>query len=81
MHCSIYKGRRQPDTYLFVPVKDDFSAVPAAVLQAMGPLEHVMELVLTPQRRLARADAVTVMRRLLLQGCYIQLPPEDEEGL
>lgn len=78
MHCSIYKGRRKPDTYLFVPVKDDFGAVPESVLQALGPLEHVMELVLTPQRRLARAEAATVMRGLLLQGCYIQMPPQDE---
>jgi uncharacterized protein YcgL (UPF0745 family) len=78
MHCSIYKGRRAQDTYLFVPVKDQFSAVPQAVLQAMGPLEHVMDLVLTPSRRLARADAAVVMRGLLLQGCFVQLPPRDE---
>mgnify|MGYP001421932640 CR=1 FL=1 len=78
MHCSIYKGRRAPDTYLFVPVRDDFTAVPASVLQAMGPLEHVMELVLTPERKLARVSAVTVMRRLLVQGCYVQLPPRDD---
>lgn len=80
MHCSIYKGRRAQDTYLFVPVKDEFSAVPQAVLQAMGPLEHVMDLVLTPSRRLARVDAATVMRGLLLQGCYVQLPPREESG-
>jgi len=79
MHCSIYKGRRTPDTYLFVPVKDDFTAVPAALLQTMGPLEHVMDLVLTPQRQLARAESVTIMRRLLLQGCYVQMPPRDDE--
>lgn len=78
MHCSIYKGRRAPDTYLFVPVRDDFTAVPVSVLQAMGPLEHVMELVLTPERKLARVSAVTVMRRLLVQGCYVQLPPRDD---
>lgn len=79
MLCAIYKGRRKPDTYLFVPVKDDFGAVLAAVLQSLGRLEHVMDLVLTPQRRLARAEAVAVMRHLLHQGCYIQLPPQDEE--
>lgn len=79
MHCSIYKGRRKPDTYLFVTEKDQFEGVPATVLEAMGPLEHVMELVLTPQRRLARSDARVVMRHLLLQGCYIQMPPQDEE--
>lgn len=80
MRCSIYKGRRSRDTYLFVPAKDDFSAVPKSVLEAMGPLEHVMDLVLTPTRPLARVDSVTVMRRLLTQGCYVQLPPRDGTG-
>lgn len=78
MHCSIYKGRRAPDTYLFLPVRDDFSGVPAAVLNAFGQTEHVMDLVLTPGRSLARADAHTVMRSMLLKGCYVQLPPKDE---
>lgn len=77
MHCSVYKGRRARETYLFVPARDQFGAVPAQVLDALGPLEHVMDLVLTPGRPLARVDAVELMRRLLLQGCYIQMPPRD----
>ena len=79
MHCSIYKGTRKPDTYLFVPVKDDFSAVSEDVLRAFGELIHVMDLVLEPERRLARTDARIVLRALLERGCYIQLPPEDEK--
>jgi uncharacterized protein YcgL (UPF0745 family) len=77
MHCSIYKGRRAPDTYLFLPVRDDFSSVPAAVMQAMGAPVHVMDIVLSPERSLARADTHKVMRSLLLLGCYVQLPPKD----
>lgn len=77
MHCSIYKGRRAPDTYLFLPVRDDFSAVPGPVLQALGEPIHVMDLVLHPGRGLARADAIAVMRSLLVKGCYVQLPPRE----
>lgn len=79
MHCSIYKGRRAQNTYLYVPVRDEFSTVPAAILQAMGPLDHVIDLVLTPQQKLARLDSVTVMRHLLIDGCYVQMPPADEK--
>lgn len=79
MHCSIYKGRKAPDTYLFVPVKDDLSAVPAPVMGALGEAIHVMDLVLSPDRRLARSDAREVLRSLLHRGCYVQLPPKEDE--
>ena len=78
MHVSVYKGRKRPDTYIFLPVKDDFSVLSDELRRAMGELVHVMDLVLTPERRLARADARNVMRGLLQRGCYIQLPPQDE---
>ncbi|HET8700632.1 MAG TPA: YcgL domain-containing protein, partial [Nitrococcus sp.] len=55
------------------------SDIPPDLLQIMGQLEHVMELVLMPWRRLARAEACTVMRALLIHGYYIQLPAEDEK--
>lgn len=79
MHCSIYKGRKAPDTYLFVPVKDDLSTVPAPVMGALGEAVHVMDLVLTPARTLAQAEAKEVLRSLLHRGCYVQLPPKDEQ--
>ncbi len=79
MFCAIYRGRRRSDTYLYVPVEGDFSSVPREILAALGEPVHVMNLTLTPDRRLARADARTVMRMLLSRGCYVQLPPQDEE--
>ncbi len=78
MHCSIFKGPGAPDHYLFIPCRNDFSGVPQPVLDRFGPLEHVMDLVLTPERQLARVRAVTLMRALLTQGCHVQLPPEDD---
>lgn len=79
MHCSVFKGSRTPDTYLFLPAREPSDAVPQLVLQRFGRLEHVMDLVLTPDRSLARIEALTLLRALLLQGCYIQLPPQEEE--
>lgn len=79
MHCSVYKGRKAPDHYLFLPCRDDFTDVPQSVLDAFGALEPVLELVLTPDRRLARIDARELMRRLLAQGCHVQLPPKDDD--
>lgn len=80
MFCTIFKGRKAPDTYLFLPSAGALEDVPLAVREGFGPLEHVMDLTLTPHRRLARVDAVTLMRRLLRDGCFIQLPPDEEAG-
>ena len=81
MHCSVYKGRAAPEYYLFLPCRDDFSGVLQDTLNRFGPLEHVMDLVLTPGRRLERTEAVTLMRTLLIKGCYIQLPPRELSGV
>ncbi len=78
MHCSVYKGARRPNTYVFVPGPDDFSALSPALRDTMGELIHVMDLVLYPGRRLARAEAGRVMRSLLTRGCWVQLPPDAD---
>lgn len=81
MLCSIYKGRKKPDTYLFVPVRDRFDHLPEAILTPLGELEHVMDLVLTPSQKMARENPVQVMRNLLTKGCHIQLPPAADEDI
>lgn len=80
MFCAIYKGRRRSDTYLYLPTREGFDAVPDELRRLLGEPVHVMDLVLTPERRLARTEAYTVMRSLLLKGCYVQLPPGDSSS-
>lgn len=75
MFCAIYRSRKRRDTYLFLAVRDDFSRVPEPLLALVGETVHVMDLELTPKRRLAQADAAEVMSRLREQGWYLQLPP------
>ena len=57
--------------------QNDFTRVPAALQQLLGPLEAVMNLSLTPDRRLANADVGTVIAALRVAGYYLQLPPAD----
>ena len=78
MLCAVYKGPKAPDTYLFVPGPAALGEVPESVRRGFGPLEHVMDLVLTPERRLARIEALDLMRRLLRDGCFIQMPPDED---
>lgn len=79
MHAYVYKSRRKQDTYLYLARRDDFAAVPEPLRVPLGVplgvLAFVLELELTPERRLARVDAGAVREALRTQGFYVQLPP------
>ena len=79
MQCYIYKGRRKPDTYLYIERENDFTRVPDALLELLGTLEFVLALELTPERKLAQADAAEVRRQLAADGYFLQLPPKDAD--
>jgi len=75
MMCVIYKSTLKSDHYLYVEKVNDFSRVPETLLDRLQPLEWVMELELTPDRKLAQANVQSVKSQLLQQGFYLQVPP------
>lgn len=75
MLCFIYKSLKKEELYLYLDKKDDFSALPEALLQSVGRLEFVMELELTPERKLAREDSAKVLAGLTEKGFFLQMPP------
>lgn len=75
MQAYVYKSRRRADTYLYLAARDDFGRVPDALRASLGELGFVLEVALTPERRLARADAAVVRANLASQGFHIQFPP------
>ena len=81
MKCVVYKGARKPEAYLFVKRDSDISKVPSDLLEALGTLEKVMNLELSPGQTLARADPDTVRQQLRDKGFYLQLPPAEAESL
>ena len=80
MKCVVYKGTRKSDAYLFVKCDSDISQVPADLLEALGTLEKVMNLELSPDQTLARADPATVRKQLHDKGFYLQLPPAEAKS-
>lgn len=78
MKCYVYRGGRRPDTYLYLPAPDAFSAVPETLMQLFGKLELALEFELSPERRMAQADAAQVIASLREQGFYLQMPPANE---
>lgn len=78
MQCAIYKSRKKQDTYLYLAAKDDFSRVPEPLLQLIGQPVHVLDLELSPDRKLAQEDAAEVLRNLQERGWHLQMPRQNE---
>jgi len=79
MQCFVYKSLRKADTYVFLRERDDFSALPQPIAETLGGLALVMELDLSPERKLARESATVVMDNLARRGFHLQMPPLDPE--
>jgi uncharacterized protein YcgL (UPF0745 family) len=75
MKCFIYKGTRKAELYLYIDSKDDFSNVPEALFSGLGVPEFIMELELSPEKKLAREDVNKVIVSLKDKGYFIQMPP------
>lgn len=79
--CRIYKSPRREEMYLFVDMSRGLADVPESLLARFGEPVEVMTLLLSPGRRLARADAEEVLRNIAERGFYLQMPPGPEELL
>ncbi|HHA2448939.1 YcgL domain-containing protein [Stenotrophomonas maltophilia] len=75
MHAYVYKSQLKPDTYVYVPRRGDFSALPAPLLTSLGALTFVLDVALDAQRRLAQADPDKVRSDMSERGFYLQVPP------
>ena len=75
MRCFIYKSLKKDQLYLYIDKKDDFSKVPELLFKSFGPMAFVMELELTPVRKLVREDAAKVRASLKEKGFFVQMPP------
>ena len=81
MLCAIYKSPKKDQTFLYVLRRDDFSAVPEALLNSFGPPQLVTLLNLAGRDQLANADIEKVRQSLNEQGFYLQMPPQQEDWL
>jgi len=75
MQSYIYKSLKKDELYLYLQKKDDFSALPEPLLNSFGKIEFVMELEITPERKLAREDVNKVLLGLQEKGFFVQMPP------
>jgi uncharacterized protein YcgL (UPF0745 family) len=79
MHAYVYKSLKKADTYVYLAGRDDFTRLPAPVRERLGGLQFVLDVELTPGRKLARADAGVVRGNLASRGFHLQMPMLAED--
>jgi uncharacterized protein YcgL (UPF0745 family) len=69
-------------TYLYLLAGAEYDDLPESLKKVFGEPEFVMNLDLSPDRKLAYEDVNEVMKNLQTQGFHLQMPPqEDATGL
>ncbi len=81
MQCFVYRAEKRDDTYVYLRERDAFGLLPANLAGMLGELRFVLDLSLTPERKLAREDANVVRANLAAHGFHIQFPPRIDEGV
>jgi len=77
--CDIYKTDKKQEMYLYVAREDGLERLPKPLLQQFGEPILVTTMVLTENKKLARADVRQVMSEIAGKGFYLQLPPSPYE--
>ncbi|MFT3754870.1 MAG: YcgL domain-containing protein [Pseudoxanthomonas sp.] len=80
MQAFVYKSLRKADTFVYLAARDDFARLPELLRTQVGELAFVLEVALTPQRKLAREDIAVVRQNLASRGFHIQFPPQPLLG-
>ena len=76
---KVLKSQKNSDTYIFLDKSKCFSELPEGLQKSFGSHETVLEIELSPSKKLARADAKDVLAAIESKGFYLQLPPSLKE--
>ena len=80
MQAYVYKSLRKAETFVYLRERDAFGLLPEVLRAQLGELRFVLDVALTPERKLAREDAAVVRSNLAGQGFHIQFPPPPVDG-
>ncbi|MGJ7459209.1 YcgL domain-containing protein [Halomonas sp. MA07-2] len=79
--CEVFKSSRMEEMYLYVDKREGLTRVPEPLLERFGKPLPAMTLILSPEKRMGRAQAADVMAAIREKGFYLQMPPAKEEYL
>ncbi len=81
MQCYVYRSRRKPGSFLFLPEKDNFARVPEVLMTIFGTPEFSFDFELNAERKLVlKLEAPEIRRVMQENGFFLQLPPNEERA-
>lgn len=66
--------------YIYVDRKQELKELPEGLLTVFGEPQHVLDLILTPSKKLARVTADRVLADIAEKGFFLQMPPAENEA-
>ena len=77
LDCTVYKSLKKDETYLFIPTTTELSDLSPELLKVLGQTEKVMDLTLTPEKKMARGSAKSILNNISEQGFHLQMQEKD----
>lgn len=75
---SVFRSSAKSDTYLYVRRGQEWSDLPEPLREIFGSPVHSLDLVLTPERKLARTTGREVLEAISDKDYYLQLPEKSD---
>lgn len=79
MECFVYRSSRKPNSYLYLPEKDNFDQLSEEFFKLFGEPEFSFSFDLTADRKMAQAEAPEVLKSLADKGYYLQISNDDKD--
>lgn len=73
--CSILRCSKKEGMYLYVDKEAGIDSVPDTLRRQIGNVELAMTLMISEDKKLARASAKDVLQAISENGFYLQMPP------
>ncbi|MCM0611852.1 YcgL domain-containing protein [Marinobacter sediminum] len=74
---SVFRSSKKNDTYLFVRRGQNWQELPESLTVIFGEPVHSMDLILTPDRKLARTNGRQILDALEEKDFFLQMPEEQ----
>lgn len=75
---SVFRSSKKRDTYIFVRRGQEWEELPESLRGIFGQPVHSMDLVLTPDRKLARTTGRQVLEAIGEKDFFLQMPEEQD---
>lgn len=77
--CTVWSSPKKEEMYLYTERLKGLERVPEELLELFGKPKEVMAILLTEEKKLGRADIKDVMKKVQIEGYYLQMPPHRDD--